>query len=69
MSVLAFKPGRGRKILEEPVKMSDGRIFSQLPEEIDTFFRLALRRVYAETWGPRVSEEGKSVIKRVMALL
>jgi hypothetical protein len=67
ISVWAFAPGRRR--LEGPVKISDGRVFLQLPEEIDTFLRMALQRAYGETWGPRVCGEGKKVIRGVMALL
>ena len=66
-SVFAFAPGRRR--LEGAVKIGDGRIFTQLPEEIDVFLKVALQRAYSETWGPRISEEGEKVLKRVMAQL
>jgi len=66
-SILAFAPGRRR--LETAIKIADGRIFAQLPEEIDVFMRIALQRTYGRTWGPRIGGKGKNVIRSVMALL
>jgi len=66
-AVSAFTTGRNQ--LEAPVAISDGRIFTTLPEEIDVFLRLALQRKYSEAWGPRISKEGKNVIKDILTLL
>ena len=65
--VAAFAPGRKR--LEAAVKVNDGRVFTQLPEEIDAFLRLALQRSYSNTWGPRTTEEGENIIRCITALL
>lgn len=59
----------GRKRLEVAVKIDDGRVFTHLPEEVDMFLRIALQRTGSETFGPRISEEGKTIVKHVMSLL
>jgi hypothetical protein len=64
---LALAPGCRR--LETAIKIADGRVFAQLPEEIDVFMRIALQRTYGRTWGPRIGGKGKNVIRSVMALL
>jgi len=63
--VYAFAPGRRK--LETPVKIPDGREFTRLPDEVDLFFRVALQRATGRHWWPRDSEEGRAV-RRVMAL-
>lgn len=52
--------------LERPVKMDDGRVYMQVPMELQTFFGVVFQRRHGRTFGPSHSEAGKNTIRRVM---
>jgi hypothetical protein len=66
---LALAPGCRRLETAIKIKIADGRVFVQLPKEIDVFMRIALQRTYGRTWGPMIGGKGKNIIRSVMALL